>query len=203
MTSTPTSSSDWAAYNAARIQGGGVRPLTERGLVALVGTHESAKGLHAVELGSGAGLEAQYLLQQGMSVDTLDCDASVEATMAQLATIGRVRHRTGLIEEWDPLPEADMILANASLPFVPREHFWAVWQRIRTSLRPGGVFAADLFGADDSWASPDGTYLTRSEVDDLLDGLEVVELNERSEDGRSFEGTKHWHTFTVIARRPL
>ena len=38
---------------------------------------------------------------------------------------------------------------------------------------------------------------------DLLDGLEVVELNERNEDGRSFEGTKHWHTFTVIARRPL
>ena len=32
--------------------------------------------------------------------------------------------------------------------------------------------------------------------------LEVIELNERNEEGRAFDGIKYWHTFTVIARRP-
>lgn len=63
MTATPTSSSDWTSYNAARAGTSAVRPLTDRALTALRATHQNLSGLRAVELGSGAGIEARRLLQ--------------------------------------------------------------------------------------------------------------------------------------------
>ena len=202
MPATPTSSSDWASYNAARAGTSAVRPLTDRALTALRATHQNLAGLRAVELGSGAGIETRCLLQEGLSVHTIDVDSSVEKHMNELTSLGILEHRTGLIEEWDPLPHADLILANASLPFVPRARFTSVWERVKHALLPEGILAVDLFGSDDTWASDVGTYLTRKEVDELLDTLEVIELNERNEEGHAFDGIKHWHTFTVIARHP-
>ena len=47
------------------------------------------------------------------------------------------------------------------------------------------------------------TFLSRPEVDGLLDSLEVERLVEVEEDGRTAVGTpKHWHLFHVVARRP-
>lgn len=198
----PSASSDWSAYNAAQSRRERVRPLTLAALEALAAGGRDPRGLHALELGSGSGVEARHLLAHGMSVDTVDADPSVAAAMAELARDGRLRHRTARIEEVDPLPTADLVLANASLPFVPRAAFPAVWARIRAALSPGGVVAVDLFGEHDDWASGDGPYLSRAEVDGLLHGLDVVDLAERDEDGPAFSGPKHWHTFTVVARRP-
>ena len=36
----------------------------------------------------------------------------------------------------------------------------------------------------------------------LVDGLELLALDEEDQDGDSFLGPKHWHVFDVIARRP-
>lgn len=59
----------------------------------------------------------------------------------------------------------------------------------------------DLFGVHDDWAVTDGTYLSRDEVEELLEGFEVLELAEEERGGRSFSGPKPWHTFRVLARR--
>lgn len=200
-TPAPTSRSDWAAYNAAQAGRGRIRPLTARAVDALAADAD-LRARHAVELGCGAGIEARHLLALGLTVSTIDADPSIAPAMAALAAGGALDHRTGRIEDWDPLPAADLVLANAALPFVPRHAFDAVWSRIRAALAPGGVLAVDLFGAEDDWSSDAGTYLTRPEVEDLLRGLEVVELTERSERGPAFSGPKHWHVFTVIARAP-
>ena len=42
----------------------------------------------------------------------------------------------------------------------------------------------------------------RADVDRLLDGFDVIVLDETEQDGMSFLGPKHWHTFDVVARRP-
>ena len=54
------------------------------------------------------------------------------------------------------------------------------------------------------WAGkePDTVYLSRDAVERLLDGLEIVALDEVEEDGNSFIGPTHWHVWDVIARRP-
>ena len=58
-----------------------------------------------------------------------------------------------------------------------------------------------------TWAGREGpgalSVLDREQVVGLLDGLEVVRLDEVEEDGRSSVGPKHWHRFEVVARRPV
>lgn len=93
-------------------------------------------------------------------------------------------------------------LSCATLPFVPRPAFGALWSRMREALRPRGILAVDLFGDREDWADTDAIYLSRDDVEALLDGLEILELTEEERDGRSFSGPKHWHTFRVIDRRP-
>lgn len=132
----------------------------------------------------------------------IDGDPSVEAALGELGEIHDVVPVIADLETLEELPAADLILSCATLSFVRREAFGPLWQRMREALRPGGVLAADLFGERDDWAGTEGTYLSRAEVEALLEGLEVLELTEEERDGRSFAGPKHWHTLQVLARRP-
>lgn len=111
-----------------------------------------------------------------------------------------MQHETLDLASITALPATDLILACATLPFVPRAHFDGLWQAMRDALRPGGVLAVDLFGDRDDWARTDGTFLTRAEVETVLEDVEVLSLEETERDGASFQGPKHWHTYQVLAR---
>ena len=75
---------------------------------------------------------------------------------------------------------------------------------MRATLRPGGRFCGQLFGPRDEWApAADMTFLTREQVEQLLDGWEIERLDELEQDGHTAVGKpKHWHLFHVVARRP-
>jgi hypothetical protein len=45
--------------------------------------------------------------------------------------------------------------------------------------------------------------LARHEVDVLLDDLQILRLDETERDGPAFTGLKHWHTFDILARKPI
>ncbi|MFC0676151.1 class I SAM-dependent methyltransferase [Brachybacterium hainanense] len=186
----------FSQYNAAQ-RGRPVRRLALRG-AELAGP---AAGRTAVELGSGIGIEAAHLAGLGWEVRSYDADPSVEEPMRELAARAPVTHRTVSLE--DPglvLPPCHLLLSCATLPFTRREAFPDLWRRIREAVQPGGVLALDLFGDRDGWAGHEGTFLSRTEVEELLDGLDVLDLEEREHEGRSFAGPKHWHVLTVLAR---
>jgi hypothetical protein len=66
---------------------------------------------------------------------------------------------------------------------------------------PGGIIAVQLFGVRDSWAGEEGmTFHARADVEPLLDGLDVMRLDETEHEGRAYTGPKHWHLFDVLAR---
>ncbi len=68
---------------------------------------------------------------------------------------------------------------------------------------PGGVFAGQLFGTRDTWADdPDMTFHARHQAEVLLNGLDILRLEETERDGHAFSGPKHWHTFDILARKP-
>jgi hypothetical protein len=93
------------------------------------------------------------------------------------------------------------IYAGFSLPFCLPQAFPGTWARIRQALAPGGIFAGQLFGLRDSWADdPDMTFHARPEVEVLLDGLQILRLEETEHDGHAASGPKHWHTFDILAR---
>ena len=102
------------------------------------------------------------------------------------------------------LAQARLIHAGLSLPFCAPRQFPALWARIGRALAPGGVFAGQLFGTRDTWADdPDMTFCARHQVEVLLDGLDILRLEETERDGHAFSGPKHWHTFDILARKPI
>lgn len=189
---------DFADYNAAQARRP-VRPLAQAALAAMADPR--CPSPVAIELGCGIGVEARHLAEDGLTVHAYDVDPSVAPALEELAAALPVHPEITDLTQIPALPEADLVLSCAALPFVRRTGFDHLWDQLTQALRPGGILAVDLFGDRDDWAGTDGTYLTRTEVEALLECFEILELLEEEKDGRSFSGPKHWHTYRILARR--
>src|SRR5258706_314126 len=159
---------------------------------------------HALELGSGAGRDTAYLLEQGLHVTAVDKDPPAIGTLAEL-----LHHNPRLVqaafEDFKFEPGAyDLVSAQFALPFSPKEKFSEVFSRVKDSLRPGGIFVGQLFGIHDEWNTQGRpmTFLTREQAIELLRGLEILEFDEENVDSHVADGTpKHWHVFILIAQK--
>ncbi|EWT02506.1 hypothetical protein N865_05330 [Intrasporangium oryzae NRRL B-24470] len=187
----------WSAYNEAQL-GREPRELC-RAVVAQAGP---GRGRLAVDLGCGSGVETRALLNSGWRVIAVDSEPSTPARLAsQIGSAEGLEIRVQSFQELD-LGRVDLVHAAYALPFIDPTDFPSVWQRLRDALNPGGWLAVDLFGDRDEWAETEGmTFLNRSQVGELLEGLDVVRLDEEDEDGCAFTGPKHWHVFHVLARQ--
>lgn len=163
-------------------------------------------GRMAVDLGCGSGADALALLARGWAVTAVDSDeAGLDLLRAGVpeSSAGRVTIACGGFAAV-ALPPADLVHAGFSLPFCAPGDFAAVWAGIGEALRPGGVFAGQLFGPRDSWAgSPRMSFHCAEEIRRLLAGTEVLHLGESEWDGEAVSGAKHWHVFDVMFRPPL
>ena len=160
----------------------------------------------AIDLGSGDGIECIFLLERGWRVLAVDGDPSA-AKWLEEKTPPEMRDRLQILTakfEDVSLPHADLIHSSFSMPFCPPEHFPAFWKRVADSVTPGGRFAGQFFGVRDEWANePNMTFLTEEQVRGLFVGFEIETFHEKDREGKSARGMKHWHVFTVIARKPV
>ena len=166
-----------------------------------------AGGRLAVDLGCGEGRDTVELLRRGWQVLAIDSEApAIERLLARpgLADDDRLTTMVSRFEEaeWQ---SAALVNASYALPFCPPGAFPAVWERIVSSLRPGGRFCGQLFGERDEWSSEPGlSFQRRAEVESLLGPFEVERLDEVEEDGSTAVGDpKHWHLFHIVARKAL
>jgi trans-aconitate methyltransferase len=162
------------------------------------------QGRQAIDIGAGHGNETRAMLEQGWQVLAIDpepaaatvlrADAGAHANRLDIVTAG-----VGDVH----LPPATLIWAGDSLPYVGQERFPAVWAQLRSALTPGAVLAVDLWGNRHAWSDRAATH-TRDEVLGLLDGLEVIQLDESVEPRRMLHegGVRDWHAYAVLARRP-
>lgn len=158
----------------------------------------------AIDLGCGDGTETAVLLEQGWNVLAIDGDpASIKYLLTKIPDEQKPRLRTEVTKFEDViLPPVDLIHASYSLPFCVPEHFDAFWVKIMNAVKPGGRYAGQFFGVRDSWAdSPDMTFHTEEQVCKMLENFEIEYFHEMDEDGSAVSGPKHWHVFTVIARK--
>jgi trans-aconitate methyltransferase len=192
--------SDWDGYYAW-VAGREPRPLLTR---ALEHYGEVAPHAVAVDIGCGDGVETGALLAAGFAVTAIDAtEGAIEALRGLPEAGDRLTPMLAAMQDAD-IPSADLVYAGYALPFCPSQAFDDLWSRIRSALRPGGLLACDLFGDRDQWASaPEMTFVTRERVQALTAGLDVRSLHEIEEDGMSYSGAKHWHTFQVVARQPV
>lgn len=158
----------------------------------------------ALDVGAGAGRDSRYLLENGWRVTSVDASTHSVAALRGLASLGDLTVVQSAAQDFTPA-DYDLVNAQFSLPFIPSVLFPATVKRLQDAVRPGGVMAATFFGPHDEWNTPgtEITFLTRREVEALFEGWNVKELDEVDEDGSTATGgSKHWHTFNVVARRP-
>ncbi|NUU07470.1 class I SAM-dependent methyltransferase [Leifsonia sp. C5G2] len=189
---------DWSQFYEE--QGGrGVRPTFQSAMAAWEGEPGEA-----IDLGCGDGVETRHLAEHGWRVLAVDADAGVEERVtAGLSpeAAERVTVRRATFETLGELPAADLVYAGFALPFCDESHFAYLWADIRESLRPGGLFAGELFGPHDEWVGRPGmSFHDRAQVEGMLTGMDVLQLVEDDRRGMSFEGPKHWHVFHIVAR---
>jgi len=109
------------------------------------------QGQVAIDLGSGVGHETMVLLRNGFKVVAVDSDANSFKYMMKQRDIGQYQNQlTTVVSEfenlnYDALPQADLIIASFSLPFVSKDKFETVWNKIMNKLKPGGYFIGNLF----------------------------------------------------------
>lgn len=201
---------DWTDFYAQQT-GRSVRPVFVAALEAWRAADDGRGSVpDAVDLGCGDGVESRALLEAGFRVLAIDADPGVvERVTAGVddAERDRLTVRRASFDEIAPLggtvelPDADLVYAGFSLPFCTPDVFERLWVGIRASLRPGGLFAGQLFGPHDDFAAwPEMNTHDLDDVHGLLDGLQVLTLQEEDREGNSFTGRKHWHVFHIVAR---
>jgi SAM-dependent methyltransferase len=212
----PWGDRDWSTYYTA-VAG---KPPRDTLLLALNHFFNAARStphaarLTALDLGAGEGRDTRELLRQGFRVLALDPHPNapqliaegVAAADAERLTIVQAGTESlaSVLATRPEFAQADIINASFSLPFIHPARFQRAWAAIRASLAPGGCFAAQFFGPEDSWASiPGRTHHTREQVQQLLEGLTIHQFEESKKPGHDAEGNpKHWHVFHVVAQRP-
>lgn len=173
-------------------------------LLDVLEKYPMGESLHAIDLGCGDGTETAVLLSRGWHVLAVDgAEAGIKRLMNKVPAEAQTRLHTQVAKfEEVILPKTDLIHASYSIPFCHPGHFPALWRRIVNALNPGGRFAGQFFGDRDSWATePDMTFHTERQVRAMLGGWDVEYFHEQDEDGEAANGPKHWHVFTVIAKK--
>jgi SAM-dependent methyltransferase len=161
-----------------------------------------SNGQNALDLGSGAGRDTRFLLEQGFAVTAVDSDPHAIALMEELPQ-KRLRVVHSSFEAFD-FETYDLVNAQFALPFMPEEQFHLVFGRITYALNPGGLFVGQFFGIHDEWNTPGNkmTFLTREQAEAELKGLRVLEFREEDVDSHIADGTpKHWHVFHIISQK--
>ncbi len=190
---------NWDEYYK-KIQGRAPRQL----LLDALEKFQSQTSFQAIDLGSGDGTETAVLLSRGWHVLAVDGEpAGIKRLMEKAPQDAQAHLQTQVAKFEDViLPPADLIHASYSIPFCHPDHFPALWEKISNALNPGGRFAGQFFGVHDTWAdNKDMTFHTEEQVRAMLKNLETEFFHEQDEDGQAASGPKHWHVFTVIARK--
>ena len=199
--SAPSPDVSWAAFYR-HTMGREPRPLFVRG-IQIVGAAGIRPG-QAVEVGFGDGEETIALLAMGWRVLAIDSSPDAAEALRPRVSAGsldRLDIRSTPAEDTDLVP-FDFLYAGYALPFLAGDGLERFWDRVLERAKPGAYLVINLFGTNDSWVGRPGIrFHERAEVERLVAPLEVLVLDEQEEDGMSFLGPKHWHTFDIVARR--
>lgn len=157
----------------------------------------------AIDIGGGALKDTKYLLSIGFDVTVVDSSEFMNEEATQIVSTKLHTHVSTFFEFDFPKDTFDLASAMFSLPFNPSDTFQQVFERIKHSLIPSGIFVGNFFGTKDDWSSnPKMTFHTKADIETLFADMETILLEEREYNGHLTDGMpKHWHVFNVIAKK--
>lgn len=159
-------------------------------------------GSTAIDLGAGPGRGTRRLLERGLQVTAVDVSAEALAMLRERVPADaplEIVHGS-----FDEIPLARYALAVGcySLFFLPPASFADFWPRLVDAIEPGGIWGGQFLGIRDEWRTENYTLHDRGDVERLLEGFEILLLEEQEHDGETALRTpKHWHVFHTIARK--
>lgn len=160
----------------------------------------------ALDLGAGALRDTRFLLEQGFEkVIAMDGEEIFEDFTKEIKD-ERLETNVSSFEDFDYQKNTyDLVNAQYSLPFMKKEHFDLVIEKIKKSIKSNGVFVGTFFGHNDGWnnkTSKIENFQTKEEIEIMFENFEILELLEKEEDKPAVnEKIKHWHTFHVTAKK--
>ena len=126
----------------------GLRPSAARLRGLAMADAAIAPGADVLELGCGAGLPMTATLAKGRHLTGVDISAEqIRRARRNVPTASFIQADLATLDR--PVASVDAVVAFYSLTHVPRTEHGALFGRIRTWLRPGGVFVASLGVEDD------------------------------------------------------
>jgi SAM-dependent methyltransferase len=159
----------------------------------------------AVDLGCGAGADTIELIKNGWQVLAIDKEQEAITLLESKVGVLKDHVQTKAIpfENIKKLPKSLFVNSSLSLPFCNPHHFDGLWKIIKDSILTTGRFSGDFFGNRDEWsANPNMTFHTSEQIKKLFSKFRIEYIYERDEKGpTATAGIKHWHSFTVIARK--
>jgi SAM-dependent methyltransferase len=190
----------WARYAEGTA---GREPMGFLDTAIKVTNGDRGDGRTAIDLGCGAGNETLALLERGWRVHAVDGERqAIDILTNRVSEDNAVRLTTevSLFHEAH-LPEADLVFASLSLPFAA-EHLRESVDIALKAVKADGWLVAVFFGRNDTWAAEEDVAVV--EPDDIyamLDGFEMITIDESEFDGFSGAGPKRWHWYVVSAHR--
>ena len=166
---------------------------------------EKDEQLFAIDLGCGHGADTIELLKRNwkvLAIDKMSEGLQILEDNILPSWKRNFRKSEQLFEDMN-LINCNLLVASYSLPFCKPEYFNSLWKKIESSILPGGRFAGNFFGNNDSWSdNKQITFHSEDEVKNLFRNFQIEYFHERDEDGVTSSGeSKHWHVFSVIARK--
>ncbi len=168
--------------------------------------HNQTGTRQAVDLGCGAGIEAQQLMQSGWDVLAIDHEpAAIARTLTNCSgpQVGTLTTCLSAFEQLPKLPGSSLIHAGLALPFCHPTGFKHLWGQVLEALEPGGVFVGHFFGRLHGWSAlAHLTFHTEQQIREMCEGLEIMLLRETHTSTAAQPAPLNWHRFDLIARRP-
>lgn len=193
---------DWSGYYKSVI-GKGARETLITALSLF--KKDGISSGYAIDLAAGEGRDSLEMLGRNWKV--LAIDNHPEAFMHLWSRVPEqlISNLTTKQVSFEnvKLPECDLINASYALPFCEPKHFNSLWNKITSSIKPGGRFSGQFFGNRDSWRNlPKRSHHSYKEVLNLLNGFTIEKIREEErDDSAEFRNPKHWHVFHVVARK--
>ena len=111
-------------------------------------------GGRGLDLGAGAGRDTIEMAKAGYEVTAVDLSERGAQRILERAEnaelIDRVRAEVADVREYNIQPEHfDLICATTVLDHIPAESATAVWKRMTTGLRAGGILYAEVHSTED------------------------------------------------------
>lgn len=159
----------------------------------------------ALDLGCGAGAEAEYLARQGMMVDAIDKSPTMVKAAKERCQGLTVDVIEGDFREFRLRPDYyALAVAINSLPFLKKDDCAALLRSVQASVRPGGAVVLAVFGPEHAWASrEDMSFWTLEEYRAFWEGWDVLAMNEFKGVSPLSSGAEIFqHRILLVARKP-